>query len=57
MGLSNLIDNFFEGMKSNMTNRALKKAEKTKVDPRIAKQMKKMKKESDDYNRLMKPHK
>ncbi len=57
MGLSNWIDDFFEGMKNNLTERALKKGEKVKLDPRLVEQKKKIKEEMDDYEKIMAEHK
>ena len=57
MGLLKWIDDFFEGMKSNATNRALKKVEKTQLDSRLVKQIKRIKTETMEFNRLMAKHK
>lgn len=54
--VSKFVDAFFDGLKNNTVDRMLKKAETAKVDKRIINQMKRIKKETDEFNRLMSKH-
>jgi len=58
-GLSGFVDKFFEGLKENLTNRALEKAAKDPEpeDPLLIEHRKELKRRSEEYKRLMRPHK
>jgi len=58
-GLSRFVNKFFDGLKENLTNRALEKAAKNPEpeDPLIVEHRKELKRRSEEYKRLMRPHK
>jgi len=55
--VSRFVEKFFDGLKNNTVDRMLKQAEKANVDPRIVSQMRRIKKETEEFNRLMAKHK
>ena len=46
-------DAFFDGLKKNAVDRVIQKAQNAKMDPEVIKTMQRIKKDSDELNKLL----